>query len=329
MKRIFFAVILSMLSLLTPHESGAQTEEPTIYVVRKGDTLWGLSDKFLKDPFYWPNLWARNQKITNPHLIFPGQRLRIYPDRIEIEEPAGPAPEQPLSALPPAVDERAFIVTGAEGYLLDNLNPVGSIIQTNHERLYVGQEDMVYTDIGTATGAKPGDRFSIFKKMKAVKHPVTGEFMGYKYLSMGSLALTDMQEQSSRAVITKSYMEIGPGMSLLPYRDRRKIITLKAATRDLEGCIISARLDNISIGQEDVVYLDLGKSQGVEIGNYLYVVRDVAPNPKYVTREVGDLPLKVIGALVVVDVGERTSSALVVKSAEEIFPGEKVLLLKH
>lgn len=326
MKRIMFAVFLSLLSSLTPLDVGAQSEEPTIYVVRKGDTLWGLSDRFLKDPFYWPNLWARNQKITNPHLIFPGQRVRIYSDRIEIED-LKPGQEQP-APVEQAVPERIFTITGAEGYVLENdIKPVGSIIQTDHERINVGNEDMVYTDIGTSMGAKSGDRFSIFKKMHAVKHPVTGDFMGYKFLSLGCLTLTDMEAKSSRAIINKSYMEIGSGAWLLPYHDKRREVSLKAAKKQLDGYIIESRMGNLSIGGEDVVFLDLGKAQGLEIGNLIYVLRDVPPNPDYVTRDVGDLPQKVIGAVVVVELGERTSTALVVKSAEEIRLGDKVRLL--
>jgi len=61
MKRFFLAFVLSVSSLLIPLMASAQSVEPTIYVIKKGDTLWGLSDRFLKDPHYWPNLWARNQ----------------------------------------------------------------------------------------------------------------------------------------------------------------------------------------------------------------------------------------------------------------------------
>lgn len=326
MKRILFAVLLSLLSFFTPLDVGAQPEEPTIYVIRQGDTLWGLSDRFLTDPFYWPNLWARNQKITNPHLVYPGQRVRIYPDRIEIEEAtpsAPPAMEQP-------VVERVFTVTGAEGFLLENqFEPAGTIVQTNHERLYVGQEDTVYTDIGASAGAKVGDRYSVFKKMNKVNHPVTGDFMGYKILSLGNLKLTEMEDKSSRALITKSYLEIGPGNWLLPYRDKRREVTLKASARELDGFIVDSRMGNLTIGAEDVVFLDLGKDQGLQVGNLLYVLRDVPPNPDHVTRDVGNLPKKVIGAVVVVDLGNRTSTALVVKSAEELVPGDQVKLLKR
>lgn len=328
MKTIIFAVFLSLLSLLPPLAADAQPEQPTIYVIKKGDTLWGLSDRFLKDPFYWPNLWARNQIITNPHLIYPGQRVRIFADRIEIEGQTPPAlqPAQPEEIA----QEATFTVSGAEGYILESeIQPSGAIIQTNHDRTLVGQDDVVYTDIGVSHGAKSGDVYSIFKKMKALYHPETHDFLGYKILSLGSLTLTDMEDKSSRAVITKSYLEITAGSLLMPYQEKRREISLKSARNDLSGHIIDTRLGNITTGEEDIVYLDLGTSHGVEVGNMLYVVKDVKPDSRYVNRDVGNLPKEVIGAVILVETGERTSTALVVKSADVIHVGDQVQLLKN
>src|SRR5512138_2242526 len=77
-----FAILLIALALgfaAVPRSGHAQSEEPTVYVIQKGDTLWGLSERFMKDSRYWPNLWARNpEHITNPHFIFPGQKLKFY-----------------------------------------------------------------------------------------------------------------------------------------------------------------------------------------------------------------------------------------------------------
>ncbi|NMC75203.1 MAG: LysM peptidoglycan-binding domain-containing protein [Geobacteraceae bacterium] len=328
MKRIIFAVLLSLLPLALPLAADAQSDQPTIYVVKRGDTLWGLSNRFLKDPFYWPNLWARNQVITNPHLIFPGQRLRIYPDRIEIDDQR---PQAMQTAQPEqTAEETTFTVSGAEGYILEtDMEPSGTIIQTNHDRTIVGQDDVVYTDIGTSRGAKSGDTYSIFKKVKAVYHPVTYEFLGHKILSLGALKLTDMEDRSSRAMITRSYLEITSGSLLMPYRDKRREVALKAASRELHGLIIDTRMGNITTGESDVVYLDLGTAQGVEVGNMLYVVKDVKPDSRHVTRDVGTLPREVIGAVVVVETGEKTSTALVVKSADVIHVGDQVQLLKN
>ena len=92
MKKILFTALLYMAAVAPSQPAFAQADEPTVYVIKKGDTLWGLSDRFLKDPYYWPNLWANNDpSITNPHLIFPGQKVKIYPDRIELQ----PAPARP------------------------------------------------------------------------------------------------------------------------------------------------------------------------------------------------------------------------------------------
>src|SRR4051794_9614481 len=84
MKKIVL-VLLVGLAVLRPYPGvAADPADPTIYVVKRGDTLWGLSERFIKDPSYWPDLWAKNREITNPHLIYPGQKVRIHPDRIEI-----------------------------------------------------------------------------------------------------------------------------------------------------------------------------------------------------------------------------------------------------
>jgi hypothetical protein len=328
MKKIVFAVFMSLLPLLVPLAAGAQSEKPTIYVVKKGDTLWGLSDRFLQDPFYWPNLWARNQVITNPHLIYPGQRVRIYPDRIEFieAETTTSTPAPPDQVAP----EKIFTVSGSEGFLLEtDLNTAGTILQADHNRLVVGQEDYVYTDIGTELGARSGDKYSILKRVKKVYHPETGSFIGYKFLPLGSLELVDLEAKSSRAIITNSYLEISPGAKLVPYRDNRREVSLKAAKTSLDGFIIESKMGNITIGKEDIVYLDLGKTQGVEVGNMLYVVRDVPLDKTFVKRDAGTLPQLLLGAVVVVEVSDKTSTALVVKSVETIYLGDKVKLIKN
>jgi hypothetical protein len=330
MKRIYCTVLLLLSILSIPFSALSQTEEPTIYIIQKGDTLWGLSDQFLKDPHYWPDLWARNQKITNPHFIYPGQRLKVYSDRIEIEAAPGPVAAPAIVTPQEVVKGKTFQVNGGEGFLMEKeLTPAGYIIATEHERLLVGEEDVVYTDIGKSYGAKTGDTFSIYKKMNAVKHPLTNDFVGWRVASLGTLSLVELEPKNSKALITQSYQEIGTGAYLMHYRERRREVALKAAARDLSGYIVDARDGNISIGAGDCTYIDLGKSHGLKIGNLLYVVREVRPDKLAGRDDVGLLPLNVIGAMVVVEIGEKTATGLLIKSTEAIYRGDRVELRRN
>jgi len=246
-------------------------------------------------------------------------------------EAAAPLKEVP-KVLPPVREvarEKVFTVTGGEGFVMeDRLKPYGYIIATNQNRSIVGEDDVVYTDIGRVNGAKVGDRFSIFKKMEPVSHPVTNVTVGYKVAPLGSLQLSQVEEKVSKAIITKSYLEIGPGSYLMPYRSRRQEISLKSADRDLNGYIVATQTGNEGIGEGDIAYLDLGKKQGLAVGNFLYVVRDVVPDTKYAEPGIEKLPEEVLGALVVVASGENTSTVLVVKSIETLYRGDRVELKK-
>lgn len=338
MRRKLSTLLLAVTALACSYPALAQNEEPTVYVIKKGDTLWGLSDRFLKDPNFWPNLWANNPSVANPHLIFPGQKVKIYPDKIIVEPaPEGVQAAEPEAAAPAAekapveepAPEKTFVVGGGTGFLLEKeITPSGHIVATPQNRQLVGEDDIVYTDIGIKQGAKVGDRFSIFKKMGEVSHPVTNFIMGYKVIPEGTLQLSELEENASKAIVTKSFIEIAPGSYLMPYRDRKREVALKASTRELAGYIIETQTGNLAIAAGDIAFLDLGSSQGVEVGNMLYVVRDVVPDQLQVYGTIDKLPAEVVGAVVVVETGEKTSTALVVKSIDTIYIGDRVELKK-
>ncbi len=75
---ISLLVSLVVFLLLAVFAVYGQDKGDEVYVIKKGDTLWDLSGEHLKDPYQWPELWERNQYITNPHLIYPGNSLRLH-----------------------------------------------------------------------------------------------------------------------------------------------------------------------------------------------------------------------------------------------------------
>lgn len=335
MKKTVAALLLLALALVLPGPaSAAEQEEPTIYVIKKGDTLWGLSERFIKDPFYWPDMWSKNNQITNPHFIYPGQKVRVFSDRIEIvpkeevatggqKAAAGKAEEISQEVA----EEKTFVIHGREGYLQENeVPPAGYIIGVHHNRIVAGEDDIVFTDIGLRDGAKQGDKFSIFQKAESVSHPFTNEIMGNKIVPLGMLQLTDIEQKSSRAIISKSFKEVSPGSYLLPYTNGKpREVALKMPNRDLKGYVIESYSGANTIAAGDIVYIDLGTAKGAEPGNLLYIVRDVVLDQRYVQGRVERLPQELVGALVILEAGKKTSMAIVVKSIDAIYKGDKLV----
>ena len=336
-------LLLLLVMLAVPgFAQAAEQEEPVIYVVKQGDTLWGLSERFIKDPKYWPDMWAKNSQITNPHLIYPGQKVRVFPDRLEIvskEQTSAPVEaagaQKAASAvkqaepLPEVAAEKSYQVYGSEGFLMEkDTRPAGTIIGVHHDRIVAGIDDIVYTDIGTVHGAKGGEKFEVFRKDVSVSHPLTNEVMGTKIVPLGVLQLTDVESKSSRAIITKSSKEIGPGSYLMPYKEnRRREISLKASNRDLKGYIIDSYSGISIIAAGDIVYIDLGSAQGAEPGNMLYIIRETRLDQRHTEGSISKLPQELLGAVVILETGNKVATALVVKSIDAIYKGDRIVNL--
>jgi hypothetical protein len=326
---ILFLLQLVLLSGLQARATAA--DDTTIYVIKKGDTLWGLSEKFLNDPQFWPDLWSKNREITNPHLIYPGQRVRFVVGKLEIVTEAAlpkalearPVVEQPQEVA----EERTFTARGNEGGLLEEEDvQSGIILAGQHGRVLIGEEDTVFTDIGTNRQGTEGQQYTILHSSAVIRHPVTNEKLGKRVVPLGSLQLARVTESGSRAIINRSFREIAPGSLLVPYRNlERREISLKVAARSLNGMIVESYAGNNALSQGDVVYIDLGSSNGVEEGNLLYVVREVVMDDMPVDPDTVTLPHEVVGAVVVVHVGKRTSTALLIKSIDAIFKKDMVI----
>lgn len=334
-------LLLLALTLILPCLAIAQEqEEPTIYVIKQGDTLWGLSERFIKDPNYWPSMWSKNSQITNPHVIYPGQKVRVFPDRLEFvpkDEPvvqkkpvtttASGATVTTTDNLAEVAKERSYTVRGSEGFILENgARPAGSIISLHNNRNVGGDDDIVYTDIGRQHGVRGGEKFSVFRKDGIVSHPATNETLGTKITPLGTIQLTDLEKTASRAIIIKTNQEITPGSYLIPARDnKRREVTLKMTSKELKGYVVDSYSGIGIIATGDIVYIDLGSVQGAEPGNMLYVVRDVTIDGSFTSGHTEKLPQELLGALVILETRQKTSTALVVKSIDAIYRGDKLI----
>jgi len=332
---LFFCLLL--LPLSASAQEGART-----YVIKKGDTLWGVSERFIKDPYYWPGLWANNPDIRNPHFIYPGQKLRIYDGRIELVpvEPATPVvttTETEVAAAVPApgasVPQPSPAITintlgGARGFVgTDALAYDGILVDTVDNRILMASGDRVFVKLQDPAAVRPADRFSLFETGEEVLHPVTGQPVGYQVSELGTLQITDTGPNVATAVITDSFREIQRGALLLPWQPQVREIELKKAAQELSGYIIAGGDGKIALSQFDVIFVDFGAAEGLEVGNLLYISRQrMATELAYGAEEL-QLPDVLLGSAVVLETRPHTAAALVLKAADSMYFGDRVTIV--
>jgi hypothetical protein len=338
--------ILILICILLLPLSAPAKESPQIYTVKKGDTLWGISNRFLKDPYYWPNLWSNNPEIPNPHFIYPGQKLAIYDGRIEIvaAEPDLTEPETQDATIPdevfipsdetvveteipveePQEEVQIFTSSGSIGFVTkEDIERSGRIVDAADNRLVLGPSDTVFLEMNDLDGAIPGTRYFLHEIGDKIFHPITDRFIGYHVFELGQLEITNVHDEVASAEIISSNREILRGAIILPYQDRNSEIVLKQQDKDLSGYVIATHRGNSSIGQFDIIYSDVGGAEdGIEIGNMVYISR--ARNASISSISDAKLPDVLVGSGVVVEVTESTATILVLKSVNSIFIGDHV-----
>lgn len=324
-----------LLCLLLFPLSALAKESPRTYVIKKGDTLWGISERFLKDPFYWPNLWANNPYVSNPHFIYPGQKIKIYDGRIEIVPVSAPGEVPAAIAVPPAeavavpLPEPQEFVTiktrgGAEGFVSrEELDSAGILIDTVDNRILMATGDQVFLKMDDPASATPGAPFSIFRLGREVEHPVTGEPLGYQVVNLGALQVTDIDGAVATANIIVAHEEIQRGDRLRPLPPTRSEVALKKTDRELSGYLVAAKGDQVLLGQYDAIYVDLGSEDGLEAGNLIYISRPRKATELALEEDI-QLPDVLLGAAVILETRPQTATALVLKSADALLRGDKV-----
>jgi hypothetical protein len=312
-----------------------QPDHPESYTVVKGDTLWDISGRFLQKPWLWPELWRNNPQIENPHLIYPGDIVHLVwvdgEPRLDLQRgapgyrmsPGTDKLEPQVRATPLESAIPAIRLDAIEGFLVQNrvvmpeeLQAAPYVLQGESERLVMGAGDSLYV-----RGVLPANEsLSLVREGPVYVDPVTGEVLGMEATFVG-LGDTISQERDVATVrLTQSREQVRIGDRVLPTEERRVDATFfpSAPAGEVVGQIISVFGGVAHIGQYDVVVLNRGEREGIEVGNTLaiYKLGAVAPDP--VTREAVQLPSERAGLLMVFRTFEKLSYALVLQTDQPL-----------
>jgi LysM repeat protein len=289
-------------SAATPQPNGSKVtmsdlaaDAPDQYTVVKGDTLWGIAGKFLKDPWKWPQIWEMNRdEIKNPHWIYPGNVIRldktganprltleggasgsggpsggteadaqsnlvVLNPRTRVENLEAAVPSIPGSAIGPFLSQPLIVESGA-------LDGAPTILATEESRVVVGPGDVAYAD---RVGSTDGVNWQVYRPGDVIRDPDTNEVLGIEAKYLGDARVRRFGNPTTLE-ITRARQEIARGDRMAPSREASfQSYVPRAPDKPLDGTIMTVEGGVQEVGQFDIITINRGARDGMEVGYVL------------------------------------------------------------
>lgn len=321
-----------------------KSDHPDVYTVVKGDTLWDISGKFLERPWLWPEIWQINPQIENPHLIYPEDQITlVYVDgqpqlqlrrgnagrtyKVTPSDTVSLKPQiraTPLESAIPAISLDAI-----QGFLVQNrvvepaiLEAAPYVLDGEGERLVLGAGDRVYVR-GELTESLT---YSFVRRGPLYVDPDTNEVLGREatYIGLGDAVARDDDISTMTVASTREEVQIGD--RVLPTEERRVDSTFfpSSPSSEIKGQIISVFSGVTQVGQYDVVVINRGEREGLEIGDVLAIYKRGALARDRIANETVRLPSERAGLMMVFRTFEKLSYALVLMTEQPLAVHDEV-----
>jgi LysM repeat protein len=306
---------------------------PESYVVKRGDTLWGIAKVFLRDPWFWPEIWQVNPQVHNPHLIYPGDTLRLVfidgrpqivlqrglerGDGVRVEPRVRSEPIDSAITTIPYATVAAFM---SKPTVLDRdqIKSAPYVLATRDLHVVMSEGDTVYAR-GFKSPAELGSHYNVIRVGDPLIDPDDNRVLGYDGIFTGSGHVT-RQGDPTTLIMTESARESRAGDKLIPGGVDVPLDFIPSAPRvKTNGRIIAVANGETIIGQYEVVVVNRGARDGLAPGNVLGVF-DTGPVVADTDKK-GFFNLDTLGAKKVQLPSERTGTFMVFKTFDNISYG--------
>jgi nucleoid-associated protein YgaU len=317
-------------------------DHPDSHEVVKGDTLWDIANRFLNNPWMWPELWHANPQIENPHLIYPGDMIKLVymegeprltvkrgdrtykmsPGDVKLKPKIHVMPlEQPIPAIPldiidPFLSSSRVLDPGV-------LESAPYVVQGTQRHVISGKGSSLF-----ARGEfdRTIEAYGFFRKGQVLIDPVTEEILGIHAKDIGTGKLSRITGDIATVDVVRSTQEVRPGDRMIADEERRvqSIFYPSPPETQIDGVIIGREEGVDQIGYMDVVIINRGEREGLKSGNVLAILEqgEVVRDP--ITEKEVKLPEERAGLCMVFVDYEQVSYALVLTADRPLEVGAKV-----
>jgi len=353
----YWVIAMVGVTLLLPSAVPAEQEAPAgvaetgtaaippgglIYTVKEGDTLWDLSAKYLGSPWKWTEIWERNRYVTNPHYIYPGIQIVIFPPAPtlvplwEAAMTAPPAPEPapvvapvpspepaPKVARPKPVPREPYLDIKPEDFaragefLREEPEGIGHIWGGRDPKIGFGEGDVVYLKLDKEIPI--GQLLGVYRVRRPDEVYGVGTHSGYVKYLIGIIQVEPTVEGQRTARVRRSFEELTRADLISEEIPGYTAVKIVPGAEGLEATVLAGRQENSELATGNFIYLEGGTAAGIAVGNVFRVVAltGVTQGTPYESLSVKSE----VAWVVVVRTSKDYSTAYVARSTESFAAG--------
>ncbi|MCP4672687.1 MAG: LysM peptidoglycan-binding domain-containing protein [Desulfobacula sp.] len=301
------------------------------YTIKKGDTLWDLSQKFYNSQWDWPGLWEMNDDIKNPHWIYPGKKIKIFFKGKSALKPIIVKVKKLKKTEVPVEIKTSFSYAQMDhaGFIKKTKQTsLGSVIKEKENNIMMSANDIIYIKPSNASTLIPGRTYQIFtaENIQTITNDQT--FTGIKHLIKAQIKILDHKTTYVTALITKGYRAVSQGDMVMEYYKRDSNLTVNENPDSIDASIICSENNNMMINDYTIAFIDIGKAL-VKPGQIYSILRknkvkDYTEWPKKKKENLIELDNLDSGKLIVLHTEDIASTVMVLSSKYAIHPKDIV-----
>jgi len=296
------------------------------YTIKKGDTLWDLSEKFYDSEWDWPGLWEMNDEIKNPHWIYPGKKIQIFlkektrkPKIVKVKKDAAPVKIQTSFSFS-EMDHIGFIKKTAQTSL-------GSIIKEQEGNIMMSDDDIIYIKPSGKGTLIPGSIYHIYTTSIINDKIDQQTFKGVKHQIKAQVEILELKGSYAKGLITHAYYPVNKDDLIMEYYKREAILMVEESPPPIAARIICSEDNDLMINDYRIAFIDAGKEK-LKPGQIYTVLRknETKDYTLYQPKKDSSIDLENLdsGKLIVLHTEDIASTVMILSSKYAIQPNDMV-----